>query len=63
MNYQKIQKKWAPIAKKDPIEALLAVEKELGLISVVRSPLQMGRQFVFKITNHNQQCSQECEKR
>ena len=35
MNYQKIQKKWAPIAKKDPIEAPLAVEKDLGRIPVV----------------------------
>ena len=34
--YENIQKKWAPIAKEDPIEALLAVEKDLGLLSVVR---------------------------
>ena len=34
--YDNIQKKWAPIAKEDPIEALLAVEKDLGLLSVVR---------------------------
>ena len=35
--YDDIQKKWAPIAKEDPIEALLAVEKDLGLLSVVRN--------------------------
>lgn len=29
--YENIQKKWAPIAKEDPIEALLAVEKDLGV--------------------------------
>ena len=34
--YENIQKKWAPIAKEDPIEALLAVEKDLGHLSVVR---------------------------
>ena len=34
--YYDIYKKWAPIAKEDPIEALLAVEKDLGLLSVVR---------------------------
>ena len=36
MNYQKIQRKFEPIAKKDPIEGLLAVEKDLGRIPVVR---------------------------
>ena len=35
-SYDDIRKKWAPIAKEDPIEALLAVEKDLGLLSVVR---------------------------
>ena len=35
--YDNIQKKWAPIAKEDPIEALLAVEEDLGLLSVVRN--------------------------
>ena len=35
--YNDIQKKWAPIAKEDPIEALLAVEEDLGLLSVVRN--------------------------
>ena len=35
--YDDIQKKWAPIAKEDPIEALLAVEKDLGLFTVVRN--------------------------
>ena len=35
--YENIQKKWAPIAKEDPIEALLAVEKDLGHLSVVRN--------------------------
>ena len=35
--YDAIQKKWAPIAKEDPIEALLAVEKDLGHLSVVRN--------------------------
>ena len=35
--YDIIQKKWAPIAKEDPIEALLAVEKDLGHLSVVRN--------------------------
>ena len=35
--YNDIQKKWAPIAKEDPIEALLVVEKDLGLLSVVRN--------------------------
>merc|ERR1712062_394279 len=34
--YNDIQKKWAPIAKEDPIEALLAVEKDLGLLPLVR---------------------------
>ena len=34
--YDNIQKKWAPIAKEDPIEALLAVEKDLGLLPLVR---------------------------
>ena len=35
--YENIQKKWAPMPKEDPIEALLAVEKDLGLLSVVRN--------------------------
>merc|ERR1712241_1644299 len=35
--HENILKKWAPIAKEDPIKALLAVEKELGLLSVVRN--------------------------
>ena len=35
--YENIQKKWALIAKEDPIEAFIAVEKDLGLLSVVRN--------------------------
>ena len=34
--YENIQKKWALIAKEDPFEAFIAVEKDLGLLSVVR---------------------------
>ena len=34
--YENIQKKWAPIAKEDPIEALLVVEKDLELLPLVR---------------------------
>ena len=52
MNYQKIQKKWAPIAKKDPIEALLAVEKDLGRIPVVRGS-KWGDSFFSELPTSN----------
>ena len=35
--YENIQEKWALIAKEDPIEAFIVVEKDLGLLSVVRN--------------------------
>ena len=52
MNYQKIQKKWAPIAKKDPIEAPLAVEKDLGRIPVVRGS-KWGDSFFSELPTSN----------
>ena len=48
--YENIQKKWAPI--EDPIEALLAVEKDLGRIPVVRGS-KWGDSFFSELPTSN----------